>query len=694
MSSLDAGLIDEIYQKLLRGDDIEEYRYVLYPPERQEAELVYAGKLPKPAINDLSMAVPLQLQRTFGTDDGGWLNRLIFGNNIQALRELLKTREQLVNADGEPGVRLIYIDPPFGTGDEYGPQNGEMAYSARLRGAEFLEFLRQRLYILWQLLTSDGSMYVRIDYHFGHYLKVILDEVCGPENFQNEIIINRFKRQLRGLNKFNVAFDSLFYYTKGSKAVFNEQKRKRLCTFCGQEREPSWGQMSSPGLRNPPERTIMKQPLLPPKGRHWTFIQERIDEMEEKGRIRIDENLTYIDLEGRRIKGQPEYLQTEDVPVDSNWSDLRGYVMSATYPTENHEELLERVIRTSSNERDIVLDAFAGSGTTLAVSEKLNRRWIGIDSGKLSIYTIQKRMLNLHKKIGNEGGRLVAKPFALYNAGLYDERQIPQLPWAGWKFFALKLFECREAPHPVNGVDVDGYRGNDEVLVFDYKKGGGVMLTKSSVKSIAVELGSMAGRRFFIIAPSMYVGFHEDYLDIDNTRYYILRVPYNMIAELHKRTFSPIYQPIDGQQVNSIIDSFGFDFTISPDVECEYRLIAPPTSMLCEAEIRITKFVSKARVNKKIQQKQGLDALSMVLIDFNYPTAPDNTKNPPPFELDKVFFGSDIKKQGGVILFDLTSVGESLMIIYIDIYGNEHTEVKSVADFVFVPSNYGSELAS
>ncbi|MDQ3252643.1 MAG: site-specific DNA-methyltransferase, partial [Acidobacteriota bacterium] len=115
------------------------------------------------------------------------------------------------------------------------------------------------------------------------------------------------------------------------------------------------------------------------------------------------------------------------------WTDvamIRGFGNeSISYPTQKPEALLERIILSSSNEGDIVLDAFAGSGTTCAVAEKLGRRWIGIDVGKLAIYTVQKRMLNLRSEIGNKGKALKAKPFTLYNAGLYDFSSLRQLPW-------------------------------------------------------------------------------------------------------------------------------------------------------------------------------------------------------------------------------------------------------------------------
>ena len=180
--------------KLLKaGDDIPiDYKHLLFPPERQEYELVYSGKKRNEDILADTMSVPLQRIKAFGkVTDERWHNMLIFGDNLQALKTLLKMKDEgtLINSDGSSGFKLIYIDPPFGTGDEYGPSNGEMSYSAKVRGSKFIEFLRTRLIFLKELLADQGNFYVRMDYHFGHYVKVIMDEVFGEQNYRNEIVI-------------------------------------------------------------------------------------------------------------------------------------------------------------------------------------------------------------------------------------------------------------------------------------------------------------------------------------------------------------------------------------------------------------------------------------------------------------------------------------------------------------------------
>jgi len=208
--------INAIVELLKEGKPLpEEYRWLLFEG-KQETELIYAGKTRDVDVLTETMAVPLQKVKVFGdVKDDEWHNMLIFGDNLQVLKTLLKMKEEgkLKNADGTRGVRLIYIDPPFGTGDIYG-RNNVGAYSAKLMGAKYLEWLRQRIILLKELLSDDGSFYMRIDYHFGHYMKVLLDEIFGKENFRNEIIINRTKKVFEGINRFNTATDSVFSILK------------------------------------------------------------------------------------------------------------------------------------------------------------------------------------------------------------------------------------------------------------------------------------------------------------------------------------------------------------------------------------------------------------------------------------------------------------------------------------------------
>jgi len=350
-------LIERIAADEVLPDDFQEK---LFPTEQKEYELRYGGKMRREDVladQDGSFAVPLQIERTFNGErelfDDGWRNLIVFGDNLHFLKTCYADKDELIKGKVKGKVKLIYIDPPFGTGDEYGGNRGQNAYQAKRKSADFVEFLRRRLIVAHEILASDGLIFVRQDYHFGHYIKLVLDEVFGKGNFKNEIVINRFKRGLRGLKQFNASTDTIFLYSKTEIFLFNEVEIDRVCSFCGSVREPQWRAMSSPGLRNPPERTIFGRTLLPPKGRHWTYKQTSVDELIEQKRLRINEGVAFKDLEGSRIVGLPEYLQTEKIIVDSNWTDIKGYVFASDYPTENPEELLERIIQAATNEDDL-----------------------------------------------------------------------------------------------------------------------------------------------------------------------------------------------------------------------------------------------------------------------------------------------------------------------------------------------------
>lgn len=685
MHKLSEQEIERILNLLKEGMPLpEDYKAILFDTKR-EYELTYADKEREEDILADTMAVPLQRVKTFrnGQSGNNWTNMLIFGDNLQVLKTLLqlKKEEKLKNADGIPGVRLVYIDPPFGTGDEYSINKGASAYSAKIMGAKFIEFLRKRLIFLRELMSTDGGIYIRIDYHFGHYIKAIMDEVFGGENFRNEIIINRFKRQLRGLNQFNIATDTLFFYSRSNEFIFNEIFRKRICSFCGQEKEPEWHHMVSSGLRKPPERIILGRKMMPPKGQHWKYTQAKIDQMTSSGKIRIDNNITYTDIEGQRVRGAPEFLQTEETPVDSNWTDLKGYVLNARYPTENPEELLNRVILASSDTGDLVLDCFAGSGTTLAVAEKLGRQWIGVDCGKLAIYTIQKRLLNIagSKDLENPNKkfRKQPKPFTLYNAGLYDYKMIKELPWEQYRDFALKLFQCRDERHEISKIEMDGYLGADSVMVFNYQNHPNAVMDREFIDDLHKHLGDKIGRRFFIIAPAASVQFLEDYIEKGKTKYFILRIPYSIIEEIHNQGFTKIKQPVSEMDVNDTVDAVGFDFIQVPLVECTY-FIGNKNGQLefsqndKECIIRIERFESKV-ISRKPLDFANLETLSMVMLDYNF--------DGEVFDLDEVFYAENLKNNGYEVRFAEDKVKGQIMIIYIDIFGNEKREIKILKDF-------------
>ncbi len=308
----------------------------------------------------------------------GWL---IHSENYQALNTI---RYKFMG-----NVKSIYIDPPFNL-----DKNADFKYLVNYKDATWASLLENRISISKSLISNDGSMFTRCDYNGNHIVRSILDQCFGNENFKNEIVVNRFKRQLDDLSRLNFATESLFYYAKTANHKPNKIYRKRNCTFCGQERESPieskyidlYSKSNIVFDKNGKPRTMAKiiagKELLPPKGRHWTFTQSKVFDMEKDQRVRLNPAIAYKDMNGLRIEGLPEYLQTDETPIDTVWTDLKGYAFGSTFSTENAEELLKRVIEFSSNKNELVLDYFLGSGTTIAVSHKTQRKWIGIELGE------------------------------------------------------------------------------------------------------------------------------------------------------------------------------------------------------------------------------------------------------------------------------------------------------------------------
>jgi len=631
MRKLSEQEIERVVSLLREGKPLpEDYKTILFDTKK-EYELIYADKEREVDILADTMAVPLQPVKTFRNGENGhdWTNMLIFGDNLQVLKTLLQMKQEgkLKNADGTPGVRLVYIDPPFATRQEFRGSQDQKAYQDKIAGARFLEFLRKRLVFLRELLSEDGSIYVHLDWKKGHYVKTIMDEVFGENCFLNEIIWH-YKAGSVGDRTFGKKHEVILRYGKDvSATIFNPDL-----------------------IRIPYEESTLER--LKYKGAREKDISKVL---ERGGKVPTD--VWEIGI------------------VQGNSQEDTGY------PTQKPEALLDRIIKVSSNPGDLVLDCFAGSGTTLAVAEKLDRRWIGVDCGKLAIYTMQKRLLNIAKSKDLENPEKKygkpPKPFTLYNAGLYDYKLIKELPWEQYRDFALKLFQCRDERHEISKIELDGYLGADSVLVFNYQKHPDAVLGRDFIDDLHKYLGDKIGRRFFIIAPAASVQFLEDYIEKGKTRYYILRIPYSIIEEIHNRGFSKIKQPVSEMDVNDTVDAVGFDFIQVPTVGCKYFIQEKKGQLNIdegtkECVIKIEGFESKI-ISRKPLEFSNLETLSMVMLDYDF--------DGDVFDLDEVFYAEDLKKNGYEVRFGEDKVKGQIMIIYIDIFGNEKREVKTLSDF-------------
>lgn len=632
MRKLSEQQIERIIRLLREGKPLpEDYKTILFDTKK-EYELVYAGKEREEDVLADTMAVPLQPIKTFrsGENGNGWTNMLIFGDNLQVLKTLLQMKQdgKLKNADGTPGVRLVYIDPPFASRQEFDGSEDQKAYQDKIVGASFVEFLRKRLVFLREILSDDGAIYVHMDEKKSHYVKVILDEIFGENRFQREIVwrigwLSGFKTSAQNWIRNHEVL--LFYVKNTNDFVFNKEYI-------------------------PYPNDYVRRDGSKPEGKGYP--------------IEDTWNCNEID-------------KLDSIQIMSFSGEKTGY------PTQKNENLLARVIKASSNPGDLVLDCFAGSGTTLAVAEKLGRRWIGVDCGKLAIYTMQKRLLNISESKDMENPKKKYgkpyRPFTLYNAGLYDYKMIKELPWEQYRDFALKLFQCRDEKHEISKIELDGYLGADSVMVFNYQKHKDAVLRRDFIDDLHKYLGDKIGRRFFIIAPAASVQFLEDYIEKDKTKYFVLRIPYSIIDEIHNRGFTKLKQPVSEVDVNDTVDAVGFDFIQVPTVECKYFLDKPKRANLSDQDakecvIKIEKFESRL-ISRKPLEFANLETLSMVMLDYDYDFGGDV------FDLDEVFYAEDLKKNGYEVRFAEDKVKGQIMIIYIDIFGNEKREIKTMFDF-------------
>jgi adenine-specific DNA-methyltransferase len=361
-------------------------------------------------VNESTQDRRRSLELFTGGRDTEWRNRLIWGDKKYVLPSL---QEQF---SGQ--VNLVYIDPPFFTGtdqqivikisdNDFFEKEPSLIEEAAYRNVwrhgtdSFCKWIYDTLLMLQQLLAPQGWIFIRYDQYWSHYVKVIADEVFDKSNFHNEIVVNRIHKNVtqQGSISIPIATDSLFLYSKDAAARFLDIKKK-----LDKPREGFWRHMDdSSGVRHPPERRILGQVFYPPAGKHFKFGQTRVDEMLTQGKIRLNEKT-----------GRPEYwVETSyEVILDSDWTDIPGYSFTTGYPTENSESLLERVIKACSRPGDLVLDCFAGSGTTAASAEKLGRRWITCDIGRYSIHTVRKRLLGISG----------VKPFVVQNLGKYERQ--------------------------------------------------------------------------------------------------------------------------------------------------------------------------------------------------------------------------------------------------------------------------------
>ena len=415
-------------------------------------------KLPFQTVETVNESAELRQRSLFGAArQSEWRNRLIWGDKKYVLPALL---------DEFAGkVDLIYIDPPFNAGANFSLQvsieNESFIKEASIieqkayrdtwgRGLDsYLHWFFETITHLRDLLAETGSLYVHLDWHVCHYAKALLDEVFGQDNFRSEIVWQKIRSSKAQSIGFGNVHDVIFLYSRTDRVKFNVQRVAHSEAYLESHYRYSEEQTGrryrldnfTQAGQGPPRR-FGNVELAPPAGKHWIWSQDRIDQGMESGTIVFSKDgmpsvKRYLEEVGGNFV---EDLWVDVAPLNSMSKER------LPYPTQKPETLLERIIETSSDLGDLVLDCFAGSGTTAAVAEKLGRRWITADLGRFAIHTARKRLLSIPD----------VRPFIVQNLGKY-ERQAWQAAEFGsaeqaaeingrYRRFILDLYGAREVP--------------------------------------------------------------------------------------------------------------------------------------------------------------------------------------------------------------------------------------------------------
>ena len=430
----------------------EKYRFVLFD-DKSEVELVWNGKtrdicttvLPFQTLEHIDEPrVETKMQEDLFDSRGrqlrGWTNKLIWGDNKLILSSLKAgaLRQQIEDAGG---IKLIYIDPPFDVGADFsmdievggetfhkeGNLLEQIAYRDTWgRGADsFISMIYERLVLMRDLMHEEASIYVHCDWRVNAFMRVILTEIFGPDNFVNQICWRRTTAHgdaKQGAQHFDTVDDAVLFFAKSDeRKIWNTQ----YVPFSDDQIEEQYNKKEDDGRRYRLVTPTAAKPggdtsyewkgVVPPKGRFWAYSRAKMEEFDKQGKLYYSST------------GQPyiKYYLDErpGVAASTIWGDM---LLAPTakervdYPTQKPQKLLERIISASSNEGDLVADFFVGSGTTAAVAEKLGRKWIATDLGKFAIHTTRKRLIGVQREL--KAAERNFRAFEVLNLGRYERQ--------------------------------------------------------------------------------------------------------------------------------------------------------------------------------------------------------------------------------------------------------------------------------
>jgi DNA modification methylase len=429
------------------------------PREITHPELIWPGKYSDDGalVESSRVCLPLPTVETFGAE-AAWRNKLIWGDNLLVMQSLLPEYASKID--------LVYIDPPFATGTDFS-FGRQLAYRDTWKPNPYLTMMAERLRLVRELLSPGGSLFLHCDWHVGHLLRTIGDEVFGTENFLNEIVWYYYNKFQGNVKRFACNHDVVFWWRKSAAYQFRPQREKRA------------------------EGKVRQLARL------WD---------KEKGSI----------VNAKGADGRVLYRETDERTVDDVWRlpmlQPADRTENCGFPTQKPEALLRRILLTASSEGDLVADFFCGSGTLPTVAEKLHRRWIACDLGRWGIHTTRKRVLGIHPQAS----------FEVLSLGGEERRH-----WYGMAFpegqdeyvaFLLKIYGAWPA---CGSTHIHGKKG--EALV--HVGGVNAPITEEEVAAAVDECAQLKQEELHVLGWEWETGCWDEIASRGSVRLRLLQIP-------------------------------------------------------------------------------------------------------------------------------------------------------------------------
>ena len=523
-------LIEELPEIVKRGK--KEYERIIQRLQSDNKMLLQTNEYVLPSKDKsglfqgkIRQCCPPDTKSNQNCDIDNWFNRLVYGDNLFVMQALLNGDEKTGLPSMRGAIDLIYIDPPFDSKADYRTKitlpTGDIearpavidqfAYSDTWKNGtvSYLEMLYPRLMLMRDLLSDKGSIYVHIDWHVGHYVKLLLDEIFGKNNFRNEIIWHYQTYQGQTRSYFPRKHDTMYIYSKTTSPIFHllkDDNPEQTIDFT------RWNQF----LNENNEITGANYPETDSrfKGYYDRFIKEH----------------------HRKPGPQDIILRIEGNTIDSVWDikavDPKNKEERVGYATQKPEALLERIIKASSNENSIVADFFGGSGTTAAVAEKLGRRWITSDIGKPAIMIMRKRLID------NE-----AKPFLYHSIGDYQReafvatneiKRVSDLARVVMNLYGAKPFIGDDVPANY------GQMGRTLVIVDSPNKITSAATINNAIKARESFMGGWS--KVIVLGWNFSFDIAEKLQHMDKSQIEVLVIPPDLLDLLKKKDYKTLVE--------------------------------------------------------------------------------------------------------------------------------------------------------